>query len=103
MRPLLLCALLVSCRAHASPDDCAAISERYLDLAVKESPGAATMSSAQASAVRDVERGLKRAEPSYRRVQDHCETVTRGEVSCAGDAPTTAAWEACIQLDAGTK
>jgi hypothetical protein len=72
------------------------MTEHYLDLAVKETPGAATMSSAQAAAVRDVEKGLKRAEPSYRVVQDHCDTVTRGEVSCALDAPTTRAWEGCV-------
>jgi hypothetical protein len=54
------------------------------------------MSSAEAAAVRDVERGLKRAEPSYRAVQDHCDAVTRAEVSCALDAPTTRAWEACV-------
>ena len=101
---LVLCAAsLLSCRGHASPEDCARISERYVDLAVKESPGAATMSSAQTAAVRDVERGLKRAEPSYRRVQDHCETVTRAEVSCAEDAPTTKAWEACVQPGGGAK
>lgn len=73
------------------------MTEHYLDLAVKESPGAAAMSSAQAAAVRDVERGLKRAEPSYRAVQDHCEAVTRTEVSCALDAKTTRAWEGCVQ------
>jgi hypothetical protein len=101
---LVLCATaLAACRGHASPEDCARISDHYIDLAVKESPGAATMSAAQASAVRDVERGLKRAEPSYRRVQDRCETVTRAEVSCADDAETTKAWEACVQPDAGPK
>ncbi len=96
-------AVLAACRGHASPEDCARISEHYLDLAVKESPGAATMSPAQAAAVRDVEQGLKRAEPSYRRVQDHCDAVTRAEVSCAEDATTTRAWEACVQPDGGTK
>jgi hypothetical protein len=75
------------------------MTEQYLDLAVKESPGAAAMSPAQAAAVRDVEKGLKRAEPSYRAVQDHCEAVTRAEVSCALDATTTRAWEACVQRD----
>ncbi len=92
--PLLL---LLACRGHASAEDCSAMTEHYLDLAVKEAPGAAAMSPAQAAAVRDVEKGLKRAEPSYRTVQDHCEAVTRAEVSCALDAPTTRAWEACVQ------
>jgi hypothetical protein len=85
------------CRSHASPDDCREMEDRYLDLAVKEAPGAAAMSSAQTAAVREVERGLKRAEPSYRAVEDHCAAVTRAEVSCALDAKTTRAWEACVQ------
>jgi hypothetical protein len=47
--------------------------------------------------VRDVERGLKRAEPSYRRIQDHCEMVDRGEAACGARAETTSAWEACLR------
>jgi len=84
------------CRGRASPEDCRAMTEHYLDLAVKESPGSATMSAAQTAAVREVEQGLKRAEPTYRLVQDHCEALTRAEVSCGVDAPTTRAWEACV-------
>ena len=96
---LLLAALapLGGCRGHASPDDCKEMADHYLDLAVKESPGAAAMSSAQAAAVRDVEQGLKRAEPSYRTVEDRCADVTRAEVSCATGAKTTKEWEACVQ------
>jgi hypothetical protein len=72
------------------------MTDHYIDLAVKETPGAAAMSSAQVAAVRDVERGLKRAEPAYKTVEDHCSAVTRAEVSCAVDAPDTKAWEACV-------
>ncbi len=72
--------------------------DRYLDLAVRESPGAAAMSPAQVAAVKDVERGLKRAEPAFRTVDDHCPAVTRAEVSCAIDAPDTRAWEACVHV-----
>ncbi len=93
--PVVLLGLL-ACRSHASPQDCKEMTDHYLDLAVKETPGAAAMSSAQVTAVRDVERGLKRAEPAYKAVQDHCSAVTRTEVSCAVDAPDTKAWEACV-------
>ncbi len=72
------------------------MTDHYLDLAVKESPGAAAMSPLQAAAVKDVERGLKRAEPAYKAVEDHCSAVTRAEVSCAVDAVDTKAWEACV-------
>jgi uncharacterized lipoprotein NlpE involved in copper resistance len=94
-RYLLLLAL-VGCHGRASPEDCKAMTAHYLDLAVKETPQAATMSPAQAAAVRDVEQGLKRAVPSYRFVQDHCEAVTRAETSCALDADSTRVWEGCV-------
>ncbi len=89
-----------ACRGHASPDDCRAMSEHYVDLAVREAPGAASLSPAQAAAVREVELGLKRAEPAFRAVQDRCDQVTRAEVSCAVDATSTKAWEGCLG-DAG--
>jgi hypothetical protein len=87
---------LAACHGKASPEDCKAMTDHYLDLAVKESPQAASMSPAQAAAVRDVEQGLKRAVPSYRFVQDHCEAVTGAEASCAKDADSTRSWEACV-------
>jgi hypothetical protein len=91
---------LVACRGRASPEDCRAMTEHYVDLAVREAPSAARLSPAQKEAVREVERGLKRAEPSFRGVEDDCGHVTRAEVSCANDSTTTAAWEGCLR-DAG--
>jgi hypothetical protein len=99
-RSLLLVLLVTACRGHASPDDCRAMTEHYIDLAVREAPGAAGLSPAQAQAVKEVELGLKRAEPSFRVVQDRCGEVTRAEVSCAVDSTSTKAWEACLP-DAG--
>lgn len=93
---IFLFVLLLGCRGHASPEDCKEMEDHYLDLAVKETPGAAAMSPAQQAAVRDVERGLKRAEPSFRAVDDHCDAVTRAEVSCATGAKSTKEWEACV-------
>lgn len=90
------CLVGLGCRGHASPEDCRAMEDHYLDLVVKETPGVATMSSAQAAAVREVERGLKRAEPSFKYVEDHCNAVTRAEVSCATGADTSKDWEACV-------
>jgi hypothetical protein len=99
--PLAPLALLESaCRSRATPEECRAMTEHYLDLAVREAPGGARLTSPQASAVREVERGLKRAEPAFRAVQDRCADVTRAEVSCGTDAPSTRDWEACFK-DAG--
>jgi len=88
--------LVLSCRGRASPDQCREITDHYVDLAVLETPGASRMSPAEATAVREVKRDVKRAEPTYRKVQDRCEEVSRREVSCALDAKTTSAWEACL-------
>jgi hypothetical protein len=96
LRRVLLVSMLLGCRGNASAEDCKAMTARYLDLAVKENPQTATMSPAQVAAVRDVEQGLKRAVPSYRFVQDHCEAVTRAESSCALDADSTRGWEGCV-------
>jgi hypothetical protein len=92
----LLAAALAACHRHASDADCAAIADHYVDLAARETPGASSMTAAQLAAVRDVERGLKRAVAPFRRVQDHCQDVTKAESSCATDARTTRDWEACF-------
>jgi hypothetical protein len=73
------------------------MSEHYLDLAVRESPGSSALHPAEVAAVREVERGMKRAEPAFRRVEDRCEDLLKAEVSCAMDATTTRGWEACIR------
>jgi hypothetical protein len=85
-----------ACHRRAAAADCAAAADRYVELAARETPGAARLTPAQVAAVRDVERGLKRAEPAFRRVQDHCQDVTTAETSCAIDARTTKDWEACF-------
>jgi hypothetical protein len=91
-----------ACHTRASPEDCRGMADHYVELAARETPGAATMSPAQVAAVRNIERGLKRAEAAYRRVQDHCEDVTRAEFGCAMGAVSTQSWEACVRpFDAG--
>ena len=99
---LVLACAAAACHRRAAPDDCRAMSEHYLDLAVQEAAlhQGAALTPTQAAAVRDVERGLKRAEPAFRQVQDRCAEVTRAEVSCAVDATSTRAWEGCF-ADAG--
>ena len=91
-----LAALAFACRAQASAQECQAMLAHYLDLALAETPGSATLSAPQASAVREVQRGLKRANPSYRRVEDDCPSVTRSEVACARQADSTKTWESCV-------
>jgi hypothetical protein len=93
---LLVPLSVAACRARATEQDCRAMTEHYLDLALKELPGSRSLSPQQASAVRDVQRGLKRAEPSYRKVEDECTSITPAEVACAAGASSTKAWESCV-------
>jgi hypothetical protein len=92
---------LAGCRAVPTTEECAAAADHYIDLALAEMPAHASFSPSQAAAVRDVERGVKRAEPAFRAVEDRCTRLRRAEVACARDAPTTRAWEACIQTGDG--
>jgi hypothetical protein len=85
-----------SCRGRATDAQCSSVADRYIELAAHETPGATAMTPTQLGAVRDVERGLKRAEPAFRRVQDHCQDVTKAETGCALEARTTKDWEACF-------
>ncbi|HLK39528.1 MAG TPA: hypothetical protein VKU41_22385 [Polyangiaceae bacterium] len=95
-------ATAIACRRHASPEDCRAMADRYVEVSLHENPTTKTLSAAQADAVREVERGLKRAVPAYRKVQDRCEEVTTAEASCATSADTAKEWEACFHpSDAG--
>jgi hypothetical protein len=98
VRPSLIVLALAatSCRGRATEAECKAITDRYVDLAARETPGASGLTPTQLQAVRDVERGLKRAEPAFRRVQDHCQDVTKAESGCALDAKTARDWEACF-------
>jgi hypothetical protein len=101
--PVLLAVAVLSssaCRKRATPEECRAMSDHYLDLAVDETRRAAGVSPAESAAVREIERGLKRAEPSFRAVQDRCGEVTRAEVSCAMDSKSTQLWEGCL-VDGG--
>jgi hypothetical protein len=96
---IVVTALAPACWGHASEDECRQMADHYVDLAAREASGG-KLSPAQVEAVREVERGLKRAEPAYRRVEDRCAEVARSEVRCALGAETTQAWEACLRAGA---
>jgi hypothetical protein len=93
---VVFAAVAPACWGHASEEECRSMAEHYVDLAARET-SAGKLSPSQFDAVREVERGLKRAEPAYRRVQDRCSDVSRGEVRCALGAETTRAWEECLR------
>ena len=93
--------ILEGCHAFHRPvtkDDCTQMLDHYLDMVIAGEPATRNLPPAQATAVRDMKRAVKKAEPSYARVLSQCETeVSRSEYDCAMKASVPDEWEACIE------
>jgi hypothetical protein len=86
------------CHRKVTKDDCTHMLDRYLEMVIAADPATRNLPPAQAAAVRDMKRAVKKGEPSYMQVETQCETeVSRGEYDCAMKANTPNDWEACIQ------
>jgi hypothetical protein len=86
------------CHHKVTRDDCTRMLDRYLDMVIAADPATRDLPPAQAAAVRDMKRAVKKAERSYAQVEAQCETqVTRGEYDCAMKANIPDEWEACIE------
>jgi len=95
---LCLVAFLAACRKKIEPPECVAMLDRYIDMVVAADPSTRNLAPAQASAVREMKKAVKKAEASYRQVETRCETeVTRTEYDCAMAAKNADEWEACIE------
>jgi hypothetical protein len=97
MRALALLLCLSACRDKANKEECKAMTDRYVELSIREDPSMAKLAPDQLAAVREIKEELKRAEKSYQKVKERCAEVTRGEHECATSAKTTQEWEACIK------
>jgi hypothetical protein len=72
--------------------------DRYIDMIALADPAAQNLPPAQADAVREMKKTLKKAEARYAHVQTQCESnVTRKEYECAMAAKNPDEWEACIE------
>jgi hypothetical protein len=91
-------AFLLGCQRKIQPQECVAMLDRYIDMVVAADPATKNLPAAQASAVREMKKAVKKAEASYVRVQTQCESeVTRKEYDCAMAAKNADEWEACIE------
>jgi hypothetical protein len=93
---------LSACHSHShktvTRDDCTRMLDRYLDMVIAADPSTRNLPPAQATAVRDMKRAVKKADRSYARVETQCETeVSRDEYDCAMKANIPDEWEACIE------
>ncbi len=72
--------------------------DRYVDMIAEADPATQNLPPAQAAAVRETKKSLKKAEARYAHVQAQCEsTVTRPEYECAMAAKNPDEWEGCIE------
>jgi hypothetical protein len=96
--PIALALALLGCHRKVDPSDCTRMLDRYIDMVIDSDPASKNLSPPQAAAVRDMKKAVKKAEPTYARVEVQCRTeVSRSEYDCAMAAKTPDEWEACIE------
>lgn len=98
-RPTLLGFFLLAaaCNGKASPEQCTEMLDRYLDMTIASDPTLADLPPLEARAAREMKKALRKAEPSYARVEGQCESsISKREYRCAMKAPTPETWQACI-------
>jgi hypothetical protein len=94
---LLVASALLACNGKATRDQCTEMLDKYLDMTIAGDPSLADLPPAEAKAAREMKRALRKAEPSYARVENQCESeITKSEYRCAMKAPTPETWQACI-------
>ena len=98
-RPTLLGILLLAaaCNGKASREQCTEMLEKYLDMTIASDPALVDLPPPEARAAREMKKALRKAEPSYARVEDQCEAeISKREYRCAMKAPNPETWQACI-------
>lgn len=87
----------LGCDSKASRAECTEMLDRYIFMTAGGEASQADLSAAQATAAREAELALRKAETRYARVQQQCEAeITRREYRCAMKAPSPETWQACI-------
>lgn len=94
---LSLPVLLLACNGKATRAQCTEMLDRYLDLTIAGDPSLADLTPAEERAAREMKKALRKAEPSYARVEGQCESeISKSEYRCAMKANTPETWQACI-------
>jgi hypothetical protein len=82
----------------ASAAQCERLVERFIDLKLSEDPRAPTLTSEDRAHLRGQIAAQVQADSDVQQVKHQCETqVTEAEYKCAIVAPTSKAWNDCIQ------
>jgi hypothetical protein len=89
--------LVLGCNGKVTRDECTEMLDRYLDMTIAGDAELANLPPAEARAVREMKKAIRKAEPSYARVEGQCESeISKREYRCAMKAPTPETWQACI-------
>jgi hypothetical protein len=71
--------------------------DRYLDMTIADDATMSNLGPEEARAAREMKKAIRKAEPSYARVEGQCESeISRSEYRCAMKASTPETWQACI-------
>jgi hypothetical protein len=90
-------AFVAACNGKVSREQCTEMLDKYIDMTIAGEPGLAELPPAEARAAREMKRALRKAEPSYARVESQCEKeISKREYRCAMKANTPETWQACI-------
>jgi hypothetical protein len=82
----------------ASPAQCEKLLDRFIDLKLSEDTRAPTMTSEDRAQLRARIAAQVQSDSDVQQVKNQCETeVTEAEYKCAIAAPTSKAWNDCIQ------
>jgi hypothetical protein len=88
---------ICGCSKKATPAECDAMLDRYLDLSMAPNPELSRMPPQQVESVISANKAERRNESWYVQARARCAAeVSRGELECAMNAPTANDWEACI-------
>jgi len=94
---LSLLALATACNGKVTREQCTEMLDKYLDMMMADDPSLAELPPEEARAAREMKKAIRKAEPSYARVENQCESeITKREYRCAMKAPTPETWQACI-------
>jgi hypothetical protein len=82
----------------ASPAQCERLLDRFIDLKMSEDAHAASMTSEERAALRGRIAGDVASDSDVQQVRNQCQTEVREtEFQCAIAAPTSKAWNDCIE------
>jgi hypothetical protein len=87
----------LACNGKATSAQCTEMLDRYLDMTIADDATMSNLGPEETRAAREMKKALRKAEPSYARVEGQCESeISRSEYRCAMKASTPETWQACI-------